>query len=83
MDGHERDDVVAYRERLCKRWFDQYFLRMESYEGPEIVEIPSELSCHESKIVPVFHYEITFNNNTDQRYCRLENDEKILKPKIY
>ena len=41
-DGHERADVVAYRERFCKIWFDRYLPRMESYEGPEMVEIPPE-----------------------------------------
>ena len=54
---------------------------MESYEVPEMVEIPPELSGHESKIVPVFHDESTFNANKDQWYCRLEKDEQILKPK--
>ena len=34
VDGHERADVVAYRERLCKRFFDRYFPIMVSYEGP-------------------------------------------------
>ena len=54
---------------------------MESYEGPEIIEIPPELSSHESKIVDVFHDESKFNSNKDQRYCCLEKDEQILKPK--
>ena len=43
VDGHERADVVAYSERFCKIWFDRYFPIMESYEGPEIVEILPEL----------------------------------------
>ena len=46
MDGNERADVMAYRERFCKIWFDWYLLRMESYEGPDMVEIPYELSGH-------------------------------------
>ena len=46
-----------------------------------MVEIPPELADHESNIVPVFHNESTFNYNEDQRYCWLEKDEKILKPK--
>ena len=32
VDGHERADVVDYRERLCKIWFDRYLPRMESYK---------------------------------------------------
>ena len=81
MDGHERVDVVAYRERFCKIYVGQYLPRMESYEGPEMVETLNQLSGHESKIVPVFHDESTFNANEDQRYFRLEKDEQILKPK--
>ena len=46
MDGHERADVLAYRERFCKIWFDRYLPRMESYEGPEMVEITPELAGH-------------------------------------
>ena len=29
----------------------------------------------------MFHNDSTFNSNKDQRYCRLEKDEQILKPK--
>ena len=63
MDGHERADVVAYRERFCKRWFDRYLPREESYEVTEMVEIPPDLAGHESKIVPMLHDESTFNAN--------------------
>ena len=75
MDGHERADVVAYRERFCKIFFDRYLPRMESYEGPEMVEIPPKLADHELKIVPVFHGESTFNSNEYQWYSCLEKDE--------
>ena len=51
-------------EQFCKRWFDRYLPRMESYEGPEMVEISSELAGHESNIVPVFHDESTFKIST-------------------
>ena len=54
---------------------------MESYEGPEMVEIPPELAGYESNIFPIFRNDSTFNANYDQRYCRLEKDEQILKPK--
>ena len=37
LDGHERSDVVAYRERFCQRWFDRYLPRIESYEGTKMV----------------------------------------------
>ena len=44
VDSHEQADVVAYIDQLCKMWFDRYFLIMESYERPEMVEIPPELA---------------------------------------
>ena len=65
VDVHERADVVAYKEQFCKIWLDNYLSRMESYEGPEMVEIPPELSGHESKIMPVLHYKSTFNASKD------------------
>ena len=82
VDGHERSDVAAYRERFCKLWVDRYFTRMEYYKGPEMVGIPPKLAGHESKIVHVFHNESTFNAKKYQRYCRLDKDEQILKPNI-
>ena len=74
---------MAYREQFCKRWFGRYLPIMESYERREMVEIPPALAGHESKIVPVFHNEGTFNSNVDQRYCRFDKDEQILKLKIH
>ena len=53
---------------------------MESYEGPDMVYIPRELSVHESKIMPVFRNESMFNANKDHRYCHLEKYEQIIKP---
>ena len=72
VDGRERADVVAYRKRFCKRWFDLYLPKMESYEGPEMVEIPPELAGQKSNTVTLFHDEIKFNSNEDRRYYRLE-----------
>ena len=46
-----------------------------------MVEILPELAGLESKIVPVFHNQSTFNDDEDQRYFRLEKDEQILKLK--
>ena len=81
VDVKEQADVVAYKEQFCKIWLDNYLSRMESYEGPEMVEIPPELSGNESNIVPFLKNEIKFNANEDQQYCFLEKDEQILKPK--
>ena len=81
VNEHERADVLAYREIFCKRWFDRYLSIRASYEGPKMVEISHKFAGHESKIAPVFHDESTFDVNEDQRYCRLEKDEQVLRPK--
>ena len=82
VDGHERADVVKYRERFCKQWHEKYLPRMEYYDGnqKEAVVEP-ELKENERKIVPVFHDEYTFRANEDQRFARVLPDEQILKPK--
>ena len=40
-----------------------------------MVEVPPELTDHESKIVTVFHDESMFNDNEDQWYCCLDKDD--------
>ena len=81
VDGHERQDVVEYRTRFCERWFTKYSLRMAYFEGEDMIAVEPELPHGVQKLVPVFHDESTFRANEDQRFCRLEKDEQILKPK--
>ena len=80
IDGHEREDVVAYRTRFCNRWFNKYLPRMTYFEGDMMDPVEPDLNG-ERQIVPGFHDESTFRANEDQRFCRLEPDEQILKPK--
>ena len=53
---------------------------MTYYEGEMMDSVEPDLNG-EAQIVPVFHDESTFRANEDQRFCRLETDEQILKPK--
>ena len=80
VDGHERPDVIEYRNRFCDRWYNKYFPRMTYFDGDMMLPMEPDLKG-EQKIVPVFHDESTFRANEDQRFCRLEKDEQILKPK--
>ena len=80
IDGHERSDVVAYRNRFCDRWSNKYLPRMTYFEGDDMKAVEPVLNG-EQRMVPIFHDESIFRSNEDQRYCRLEKDEQILKPK--
>ncbi len=81
VDGHEREDVVAYRTRFCERWATKYSPRFAYFEGENMDAIEPDLPKGVQKIVPVFHDEATFRANEDQRFCRLEENEQVLKPK--
>ena len=67
FDGHERKDVVAYRQEWSKRML-QYMERSEFYEGEfqdEVIE--PVLKEGEKKIVFVTHDESTFYANDGKR----------------
>ena len=81
VDEHERADVVDYRRRFYERWFDKYLSRMPHFEGEDMILVKPELKDGEQRIVSVFYDESTFRANDDQRLCRLEQNEQVLKLK--
>ena len=82
VDGHEREDVVKYREGFVKRFVEKYLPRMTHFSGDHMeVEHPPILNGDEKEIVLITHDESIFKVNDDQKYVRLENDEQMLKPK--
>ncbi|RPA83521.1 hypothetical protein BJ508DRAFT_375057 [Ascobolus immersus RN42] len=77
IDGHERDDVVAYREEFVKTWLE-YRKRMVifkedgSYELPEGCKVGSDGNYYMEDgsgrpLVLVTHDESTFNANDGKR----------------
>ena len=78
IDGHERDDVVAYRQAWAKRMMG-YKRQMETYSGDheEIVTGPS-LHPGEKQIVMVTHDESTFYANDARQPIWLAQGETVL-----
>jgi len=65
-DGHERSDVVEYREKFLEEIF-QYEKYMAKYEGESMECIPSVLELNKKEIVLVTHDECIFYSNDGKR----------------
>ena len=81
-DGHERPDVVKYREAWTRRML-QYAKRRETWEGEEmeIVIPPTCLEPGMKKHVIVTHDECIFYSNDSQQSMWLQEGESVLKKK--
>ena len=80
-DGHERDDVVKYRNAFLQRMLF-YEKRMVQYVG-EFMEtkISPELEDGMRSLVLVTHDESCFGSNDGRSYCWLDEDNKEIRPK--
>ncbi len=81
MDGHERADVVDYRQKIFLPAMEEFGWRMALYEGPELKCIPPTLAPGEREIIPNFHDESTFHGNEESRSAWLRKDEQPLRKK--
>ena len=71
VDGHEREDVVDYRNKFLRRMIALGFLNQENAPSVEAKEaLPNDINCPSSdvlnKTVIFFHDESTFQCNEDQ-----------------
>lgn len=81
FDGHEREDVVKYRNEWCQRMLG-YMRRSEFYEGDEEeVVIEPVLKEGERKVVFVTHDESTFYANDGKNDLWLQQGENYLRKK--
>ncbi|CAB5365859.1 unnamed protein product [Rhizophagus irregularis] len=80
-DGHERSDVVIYRQEWLKRMFE-YQKFMKDFDG-NMMDIVSEphLKPGEKELVQVTHDECHFYANDGQRRIWMREDEDILRSK--
>ena len=79
IDGHERDDVVAYRQAFVHRWAD-YEMRFHIWDngGGPLARSPSNLH----PLILVTHDESTFFQNDERRTCWNHQDSRPTpKPK--
>lgn len=67
MDGHEREDVVAYRVEIFLPTMELYEHRMAKYElkGPDLVRVPPTLGPGERELIAYFHDECCFHANDE------------------
>jgi hypothetical protein len=63
MDGHDRVDVVKYRNDVFLPTMAKYEERMVHYEGPEMIQVEPKLRPGEKEIIPLFHDECCFHAN--------------------
>ncbi|KAJ7118185.1 hypothetical protein C8R44DRAFT_625831, partial [Mycena epipterygia] len=70
VDGHEREDVVAYRTAFVKRWLEQYEPRMVEYDNNRNVKktpvgyvLERKFRGQPFRLILVTHDESTFYAN--------------------
>lgn len=63
MDGHERPDVVKYRQEEFLPQMAKFEAQMAHYEGPELRRVPPTLAPGEKEIIAMFHDECCFHAN--------------------
>lgn len=83
-DGHEREDVVAYRIEWAKRMME-HKTRMAEFvggeDGVEEVWTYNPGATEEPRLVMVTHDESTFYANDYKQVMWLEGDESVLRKK--
>eukprot|EP00603_Paraphysomonas_imperforata_P010625 CAMPEP_0114466844 /NCGR_PEP_ID=MMETSP0104-20121206/9295_1 /TAXON_ID=37642 ORGANISM="Paraphysomonas imperforata, Strain PA2" /NCGR_SAMPLE_ID=MMETSP0104 /ASSEMBLY_ACC=CAM_ASM_000202 /LENGTH=484 /DNA_ID=CAMNT_0001640249 /DNA_START=299 /DNA_END=1753 /DNA_ORIENTATION=- len=80
-DGHEREDVVKYRDTKFLPLMEQYGKRMVTYDGEELTPVQPTLQPGEKKVVFITHDESTFYCNEGKKMFWMENGRKKLLPK--
>lgn len=82
IDGHERDDVVEYRNAVFLPKFYKLLPRMVTWDEEGAMHIPSpELLEGKKPIVLVTHDESTFNSNDGRRAAWMKEGQQPLRPK--
>src|SRR5688572_11714281 len=79
-DGHEREDVIAYREEFLKT-ISYYETFMAKYNGNDMNRIPPQLKDGEKEHILVTHDECIFYANDGKRGIWAPNGELPLRKK--
>ena len=80
-DGHERLDVVRYREAFLQR-MESYEKRVIQYVG-EFMETPifPELDYGQKTLILVTHDESCFGSNDGRSFCWIDENNRQIRPK--
>jgi hypothetical protein len=81
MDGHERADVVKYRQEVFLPLMAKYEARMVHFEGPDLERVEPNLQPGEREIIANFHDESTFHGNEQKSSAWLRPGEQPLRKK--
>ena len=81
MDGHERDDVVKYRNEVFLPAMVKFEERMTKFEGPELTRVAPMLREGEKEIIPQFHNESCLTANDYKAKAWLGPGQTILQKK--
>jgi hypothetical protein len=80
-DGHDRDDVIKYRDHDFLPRMKLLEARMVTYEGPEQVKTVPVLKEGEKRVVPCFHDECCMHANDAVSSAWIEKDRQPLRSK--
>ena len=81
VDGHEREDVVKYRNDVFLKAWTKASRRFVTFKEDGSWEMPSDLQPGEKPLVLVTHDESTFNANDGKRRLWSQEGEQPLRPK--
>jgi hypothetical protein len=80
-DGHERSDVIEYRNKWLERMF-RYKKSMKEFDSDTLdVVLEPQLEPGEKEIVQITHDECHFYANDGRRRIWIGEEEDILRPK--
>ena len=79
MDGHERTDVVEYRNNVFLPAMAKFEARMVQYEGPDLKRSEPKLQHGDREIIALYHDESCFHANdfSQQAWCVAFNSSQI------
>ncbi|KAF9256885.1 hypothetical protein L218DRAFT_975291 [Marasmius fiardii PR-910] len=83
IDGHEREDVVKYHNKVFLPIMVEYERRMAQWELTDdaLTHIPPVLRLGEKEIIPQFHDESTFHMNDFRTTAWLAEGQTVLQKK--
>lgn len=68
MDGHEREDVVKYRNEVFLPTMAKFQARMAKFEGSDLKRVDPVLEDGQGKqIIALFHDECCFHTNDEAK----------------
>ena len=81
MDGHERNDVVEYRNKFFLPAITRFEAQMAKHKGPVLKKIMPEIQEGQRQIIIQYHDKCCFHANNEARSLWLREGEQPLRKK--